>query len=115
MKKGDICLIIIAALLLVVWLFWTAGGSEVSIYVNGELFRKLPLDTDTEIVVESENGTNTVVIEEGEVFITHADCPDKLCEKQKISRAGRSIVCLPNRISVIIEGKKSDEKIDVII
>ena len=113
MKKGDICLIIIAALLLAVWLFWTAGGSEVSIYVNGELFRKLPLNTDAEIVVESENGTNTVVIEKGEVFITHANCPDKLCVHQgKISMTGETITCLPNKLTVTVFG--TEQSVDLV-
>ena len=85
------------------------------IYIDGKLSQELPLDTDNKIEIESKWGKNTVVIEHGEVYITHADCPDKLCEKHKIRKSGRSIVCLPNRLSVIIEGNKSKEKIDVII
>lgn len=115
MKKGDICIIVIAVLLLALWLIPETGGSQASIYVDGELFEKAPLDTDARIAVESEYGKNTVVIEHGEVYIIHADCPDKLCEKDKISEERRSIVCLPNRLSVIIEGDKQKEKIDVIV
>jgi hypothetical protein len=34
-----------------------------------------------------------------------ADCPDKLCEKTgKISKNGETIVCLPHRVVVEIQG-----------
>ena len=115
MKKGDIILIIIAVFLFLLWITPSAGGSFVSISVDGELYKKVSLDTDTEIEVESKWGKNTVVIENGEVYILDADCPNKKCEKEKINKASQSILCLPNRLSVIIEGKKQKEEIDVII
>ena len=115
MKKGDIALIIIAVIVLSLWLFPSQGGAEVVISVNGEIYKKLPLDKNCEITVESEYGTNTVVIRDRKVFVTDADCPDKLCEKSAISKSGRSIVCLPNRLSVVVERGKNEEKIDVIV
>lgn len=113
MRKGDIALVVVAVILLLWWLIPSAEGSFVSISVDGKIYKKVPLDTDTEIKVESEWGENTVVIKNGEVYIMNADCPGKLCEKEKISKSAQSIVCLPNRLSVIIEGEK--EEIDVII
>lgn len=115
MKKGDIVLIIILVFLLMLWVIPSSEGSSVFIYVDGKLYKKIPLDTDTQVNLESQWGKNTVVIKNGEVFITDADCPDKLCEKHKIDKSGRSIICLPNRVSVTVEGEKSEEKIDVII
>ena len=114
LKKGDIALIIIALLILALWLVPSKSGEKVSIFVDGEIYKTLPLDENTEITVESRFGTNTVVVRDKKVFVTDADCPDKLCEKSEISKSG-SIVCLPNRLSVIIEGGKNDEKIDVVI
>ena len=113
MRKGDIALIIVAVILLLWWLIPSAEGSLVFISIDGEVYKKVPLDTDTEIEVDSKWGKNTVVIENGEVYIKNADCPNKQCEKEKISKSAQSIVCLPNRLSVIIEGEK--EEIDVII
>ncbi len=113
MKKGDIALVIVAVILLLWWLIPSQEGSLVSISVDGEVYKKVPLDTDSEIEVKSKWGTNTVVIENGEVYIKDAGCPNKQCEKEKISKSAQSIVCLPNRLSVVVEGEK--EEIDVII
>ena len=38
---------------------------------------------------------------EGKAYMSGADCPDKLCVKQKaISKKGESIVCLPHKLVV---------------
>lgn len=115
MKKGDIALIIIAFVLIALWLLPTQSGECVNIYVDGGIYKSLPLEKDSEIAVQSDFGTNKVVIKDKKVFVTDATCPDHLCEKHVIEKSGRSIVCLPNRMSVVIEGEKNDGKIDVII
>ncbi|MBE7032769.1 MAG: NusG domain II-containing protein [Ruminococcaceae bacterium] len=113
-KKGDIAIIIIAVIFLVLWLIPKPAGDTVTITVNGEFYKSVPLNRDTEIVVESEFGKNTVIVKNGEVYVEGADCPDKLCQKDKISKNGESIVCLPNRLSVTVEGEKNKE-VDVIL
>jgi hypothetical protein len=46
---------------------------------------------------------NTLVIEGGRARIEAADCPDKLCVKQRaISKAGESIICLPHKLVIRI-------------
>ena len=115
MKKGDICLIIIAAIFLFLWFFPKNQGSDVKIYVDGKLYKKMPLDKDARITVESEFGKNTVLIKNSVVTVTDADCPDRLCEKERISKSNKSIVCLPNRLSIVIENQKSKDKTDVIL
>lgn len=115
MKKGDILLIIAALVFLVLWLIPKAQGGVVRISVNGEIYKEVPLCEDNEIIVKSNFGENTVIVKQGEVYITDTDCPGKLCEKERISKSGQSIVCLPNRLSVTIEGKNTDEEIDVIV
>ena len=48
---------------------------------------------------------NTLVINGGKASIVSADCPDKLCvHQQEISKAGESIICLPHKLVVRIEG-----------
>lgn len=115
MKKGDAFIILIAALLAALWMFPSHKGTDAAIYINGELYKRLPLSKDTTLVVESEFGRNTVVIKDGEVSIADADCEGKDCEKERISEAARSIVCLPNRLSIIIEGLKTEDETDVIL
>ncbi|HIU48220.1 MAG TPA: NusG domain II-containing protein, partial [Candidatus Avimonoglobus intestinipullorum] len=76
---------------------------------NGELYQTAELYTDAEISV---NGTNTVVIHDGEVYMESADCPDQLCVKQgKIHDAGRDIVCLPNRVVVSVSKESTVDAI----
>ena len=115
MKKGDIALIIVAVIVLAVWLFPSQSGVVAKVYVDGELKEELPLSKNCETLIESEYGKNRVIVRDGKVFVPEADCPDKLCGKSEISKSGSSIVCLPNHLSVIIEGGKKDEKIDVIV
>ena len=53
---------------------------------------------------------NYLVIKDGYADITEANCPDKLCAKQKkISLDRETIVCLPNKVVVeIISNSSSD-------
>ena len=115
MKKGDFAVIALVAVLAITYILMPHKGSVAAVYVNGVLYEKLPLDKDTQFVIESEFGTNTLVIEKGTLRIINADCPNKQCETQSVSKAVRSIVCLPNRLSVIIENGKNDNETDVII
>lgn len=115
MKKGDICLIISVVIFLVMWFIPKEQGEEAAIYVDGKIYKRIPLEKDCEINVNSGFGENTVSVKNGTVTIIHADCPDKLCEKEKIDSSGGSIVCLPNRLSIIIENTKSENKADVLL
>ena len=50
-------------------------------------------------------GTNILVVENGEAWVTEANCPDKICMAMgKISRNGEFIACLPNRLLIVVEG-----------
>lgn len=78
-------------------------AEEVSIEIEGKIKYRYPVDTDKLINVESSRGSLTVEIKDKKVRVIDASCPNKLCEKQGwISRG--AIVCLPNRISVIVGG-----------
>lgn len=76
-------------------------GNMAVIYLSGKEYMTLPLDKNAKVTVE---GRNTVCIENNEVYVEWADCPDKLCIKQgKLLGEGKSIVCLPNKMTVKIE------------
>lgn len=82
-------------------------GSYAVVTVDGEQTDVLPIHKDGKYQVN--NGTNTVVIEKGQVWVVEADCPDKLCEKiGKIMYDGQSIICLPNKLTVTISGKANE-------
>ena len=108
--KSDFFAIGIVAVIaiLVSVIFWTSVGSDegsiVSVYQEGALIQELSLDSDTEFVIEGEY-ENVVTIQDGKAAITNSNCPGTDCVHSGwIHEAGRSIVCLPNRVELRIEG-----------
>ncbi|MBQ7242355.1 MAG: NusG domain II-containing protein [Firmicutes bacterium] len=80
-------------------------GAYAVIYIDGRENGRYALDADDSFVVKTDAGENQVVISGGKVSVTDADCPDKLCVKQgEIDRQGETIVCLPHKLVVEIEG-----------
>lgn len=85
-------------------------GKTVSIYVDGQLYQELPLDVDATVVIDDGKHENTIVIENGQVYISEANCPDGICLRASpISRSNELIVCLPNKVYVEINGDGEDE------
>ena len=92
------------ALALFLLLTRQAGGT-VRVQVDGETVMELPLDQDARIVLGEEGHANTLVIENGAAQVTAADCPDQVCVRHgAIQYAGESIVCLPHKLVVSVEG-----------
>ena len=126
-KRTDLILIIgTLALALAAFLLFRVNakaGTEVVVYVNTQETARYPLDQDATHVIEGvSGGTNTLVIKNGTACITDADCPDKLCVNEgTISKKNESIVCLPHKIVITIEGTSdtesgsSNDNIDVIV
>lgn len=108
LKFGDIIVIALVLILTVLITLFTAGGSAeyVVIYVNGVEYAKYNLQgTAMEIDVTTEYGYNLVKISDGAVCIIDSNCKDKLdIAAGTIDKNGQSLVCLPNRVVVAIEG-----------
>lgn len=105
MKKNDIILFgavfLAAVLAAVLFRGYSQDGDCAVIISDGEEYARLPLEEDVSVSV---NGKNTVEIKNREVYVSYADCPDQICVSQgKITGPGRTIVCLPNKMSVRIE------------
>ena len=121
--KRDIILvlsmvIIAAAAFLIINFAVKKDGSYAVIKVDGKVIKTLDLNSgETTIEVNGyQGGVNKVVINDGKVSMTEADCPDELCVKTgKISRVGETIVCLPNRVVVEIKGSPDDDSIDSVV
>lgn len=109
--KRDIMLIatliiVCVAAFLIINFVVKKDGITAAVKVDGNIVYMLPLEKNASVTVEGyQGGSNTVVIENGTVYMKDADCPDKLCEKTgKISKNGETIVCLPHRVVVEIQG-----------
>ena len=113
MKKADFIIIatvlIIAGALFAVLYGFASSGDYVTVSVGGTVTQTLPLSEDTEQVIRTEHGNNTLVIRDGKAYITDADCPDKICEKHpKIYRNGESIICLPHQLVISVISDSGD-------
>lgn len=87
----------------------SAGELTVSISVDGETVERCALSNYEDSTYESRGYTLTVAVENGAVRVSESDCPNQDCvHSGAISRAGQSIVCLPARVAVTLEGAASD-------
>lgn len=104
-KKGDVIVIIITLLIgagmLPLLFAGTPGASTAQVWIDGELFQTLRLDRDGDFPVSRGDIDMTVTVKDGAVAVTHSNCRDKICVHMGyVSRGGRSIICLPNRVVV---------------
>ena len=84
-------------------------GSDVFIEINGKLEYSLPLDTDRTILVKGLLGNTVIEISGRKVRIKEALCQNQTCVHQGWVTKG-AIVCLPNRIVVIVGGSADSHK-----
>lgn len=108
-KRTDIKLILAILVIAIIWILLSGllgkAGSEAVVYVDGAEQARYPLAVENEITV---GGTNTFVIRQGQVQMIEAKCPDQICVHHKpVSKSGETIVCLPNKIVIEIEGGES--------
>lgn len=109
MKKNDIillCSVLLAAVVIfgIFAAFAFGKGDTVVVRVDGEEYARLPLDEDAELLIEGVNGgTNLLIIKDGKAYISEATCPDLVCVHTGHADELKSIVCLPNRVTVSIE------------
>ena len=78
-------------------------GAYAVVRVEGAVVARYPLDEDG--VYPLNGGTNILAIEDGYAWIQEANCPDHICMLQgKINKTGQVITCLPNLLTVTVEG-----------
>lgn len=77
-------------------------GGSAQVYLNGEKVYSLDLSEEGTYTVSGKY-TNVISVKNGKAAIVESDCPGADCVHTGwISSAGRSIVCLPNRVEVRI-------------
>ena len=103
-----LAVLILGGVFLVYTEFFRPEGGEVIVSVDGVEQRPLPLSENNFVVIGDEENYNVLVISNGEAYIEEASCPDNICVKSgKVSLEGQTIVCLPNKVVISIEGGKS--------
>jgi hypothetical protein len=119
MKKNDIILIavlLMAALLTVAGMrIWqmnnTKAAAKVVVTIDGQVYGTYPLSEDrTERIDLPDGSYNILTISGGYADVTEASCPDQICVKHNhIKYSKESIVCLPNKVVVMVEGGEDNE------
>ena len=117
-------LILIAAILaaavvfLVLFAILRGGtpGKSLRVTVEGREFGTFSLEDNRRIRIDSENGYNILVIENGAAWIEEADCPDQYCKRNgAVSSNGETIVCLPHRVVAEVRSEEAaEDDVDII-
>lgn len=121
--RNDVILVTVIVIIAVaVLLFINATkvqGDRVVVKINGIETEAYPLSENAEFEIktgENNENMNIVVIENGKVRVTEADCPDGICvDYRPISYVGQTIVCLPHKVVVEIVGDSEDTGLDVAV
>lgn len=105
-------ILLLAIVSLLTYFLWPKKSADtVEISIDGNIWNTFSLDENREVSIQvNDNVTNILVIENGEAYMKDAACPDHLCMKQgKISHDGESIVCLPNKVVVVVTSEQASE------
>ncbi len=84
----------------------------VEIISDGKVIYTLDLsrERNREITVEFEGRQNIICIENGDIYMKEAECPDHTCMKTgRLSKAGVPIVCLPNHLIIRYSNSGGDD------
>ena len=76
---------------------------------KGVEVKTVDLLIDQEFTID---GKNTITVQDGQIAVTWADCPDHYCMKRGFCDGGTDIVCLPNRLVIEFLG---DQEVDAAI
>lgn len=125
MKKGDKIIFIVILIITVLGFsgnfiyknYMKSSDKIALIKQDGKVIDKVNLTKFTgtkELTVKTKDGHfNKIIIEKDKIRITDADCPDRVCVKTgPIAQPGDTVVCLPHKLIVTIEGNKTKSEVD---
>ena len=95
--------IFVVSLGISLWILRPSEGKVVDIVSDGEILYTIDLAQaeNQELVISYQGSSNTVKIENGEIWVQEAECPDHTCVKMgKLYSESLPIVCLPNRLTI---------------
>ena len=90
-----------------------APGTIAEIYVDGEVVRTVDLRQSDSFNIETKYGLNSILIEDGQICVADADCPDKVCvDMGRRSDDAVPITCLPHHL--VIRIKDAGDSVDAV-
>ena len=110
------CFIIVVGIFTSLFL---AGSGETGVYaevtVDHSHYGTYDLGEDGEYSIRSHGHLNVLKIENGQISMVEADCPNGQCIDQgAISHSKQTIVCLPNEVFVEIKTENGSDEYDAI-
>ncbi len=123
MKKGDLILILLIAILTIGSWFYISSlrSDQVTALViqDGVVIHEIDLSTVEEPfqlrVEDGQGGYNIIAVERGRIRVVEANCPEQVDVLQGwISEPHQSLVCLPHRLVVKIQGQAQSDVDDIV-
>ena len=88
-------------------------GQKAVVTVAGKTYGTYSLSQNQTVTIKQNGHTNKFSIKNGYVQMTYSDCKNQICvNKGKINQTSQSIVCLPNKVVITIQG--GDSKYDAV-
>lgn len=104
-------MILLAAIAAIIIMNRKSGAQTAVITCEGARY-ELPLDEDGTFRFDGIDADFEV--KDGKIRVKNASCPDRICENTGfIGSSGQTIICVPNKISVTVEGAGSGVDVTV--
>lgn len=114
-KNNKIAIIVLAIIVILSFVsiiyFNTTDGGYAFIYQDDNLLEILDLrkDNSYQVINNKNEITNIIVVENGYAYMKEAKCKDHTCiHMGKIKHSNQSIVCLPNKVIVLIQNNDNN-------
>ena len=108
LKPGDYAVLLLGALLtalLFARVLGGTGGDRLLIRAGGRVFLQTTLAADQTIRVPGPLGVSLIEIRAGRARVAQDPGPLQICVHQGwLSRAGQAALCLPNQVSIEVQG-----------
>ena len=92
-------------------------GAYAAVLKNGTEIARYSLSQEAEIpIIDGDKVTNLLVIRDGKASVAEAVCPDQICvEHRAVSKAGETIVCLPQKVVINIVASEGADAPDIVV
>lgn len=114
--KKNITLIIIAIVLLLALVIYLVSqlvisdSNQIIVLIDGQEYGRYSLHEAQEIRIETEQGYNLLIIENGQAYVKEADCDNQVCVRtQPVRESGGQIICLPHRVVIRLKETEKSE------
>jgi hypothetical protein len=119
MKKGDILLLGIVLLSIISYIgvkmiYKDTSDKAIVIAVEGKEYDRFYMKDINEkrlVHIDLDSGKFIdITLDQNGVYVSDVVCPDRICVKTGIiDKVGQSIVCLPNKVQIYIEGSQKTD------